>query len=388
MKLGVVGPFRYDYMQGIFKRIPDCEIIYVPESYIRAGANVRQLLESDVLWTNVPYYQGLVASMLHSTFQIPFVLNLEGYPWLQHVQHVRCGVANLSLQDLAELAFHFADRIVTYPDCCRGRFVDRYPEHAAKTTCVPYGCRFSGRAVPERPLDRKPVRLLLVSNVELYEKYAGAVMVVDMMEHLKDDVSLTVAVAGDTRNELRAYIESKKDPRVRYLGYVEDMGKLYAESDIMVYATFQDLMTYALVEAQYWGLPVVVASEHNSPENVKGLFVPMSAERLAHGVSSLIADPMQRQALGRAGAKFVREHLSDDAIAQQYSRLFREVIEANERGGGAYGGIRLGLPGVTSKAEEAAVAELCLAALRVTDKRTRSEKLGELRNILNQNSDR
>ena len=52
MKLGVVGPFRYNYMQSIFKRIPGYEVVLVPEAYLRAGADVRELLACDVLWKN------------------------------------------------------------------------------------------------------------------------------------------------------------------------------------------------------------------------------------------------------------------------------------------------------------------------------------------------
>lgn len=88
-----------------------------------------------------------------------------------------------------------------------------------------------------------------------------------------------------------------------------------------------------LFEAMACGVPVIVTDLPFQADLVRqhqaGVVIPMAApEALARAVAALAADPQAAQAMGARGARYVREHASWRARAEQTARLILDAINA------------------------------------------------------------
>ncbi len=95
-------------------------------------------------------------------------------------------------------------------------------------------------------------------------------------------------------------------PRLRRLGYRDDIAALLAASDIFVLPSHFEGLPMSVIEAMLTGLPVV-ASDISGPreqlvEGETGLLVPPGRpDRLAAALSRLVADAVLRARMGEAG---------------------------------------------------------------------------------------
>jgi glycosyltransferase involved in cell wall biosynthesis len=84
------------------------------------------------------------------------------------------------------------------------------------------------------------------------------------------------------------------------------------------------------------GVPVVATAVGGTPEmvddGVTGLLVPVrDAAALGEAISSLLADPARRAAIGEAGRRRVEEHFSLEAMVRATEQLYERLLaEADE----------------------------------------------------------
>jgi glycosyltransferase involved in cell wall biosynthesis len=95
-------------------------------------------------------------------------------------------------------------------------------------------------------------------------------------------------------------------PRLRRLGYRNDVPELLAAADVFVLPSYYEALPMSVIEAMLSGLPVV-ASDVRGPreqvvDNVTGLLVPpRQVEPLAAALARLADDPALRATMGEAG---------------------------------------------------------------------------------------
>ena len=143
-----------------------------------------------------------------------------------------------------------------------------------------------------------------------------------------------VAGRGPLRGPLERLAAELRAP-VRFLGDLPHDGvrELYESASIAVLPCVvardgnRDSMPVAVKEAMAMELPVVVSREVGLPEIIdetRGVLVPPAdPEALAHALEALYTRPGEaREAMGRAGRRFVREHCN---LATETARL-RELF--------------------------------------------------------------
>jgi len=109
---------------------------------------------------------------------------------------------------------------------------------------------------------------------------------------------------GEDMNAM--FAASSLGPRLRRLGYRDDVAALLAAADIFVLPSYFESLPMSVIEAMLSGLPVV-ASDIRGPreqvvDGITGLLVPpRQVEPLAAALARLAADPALRAAMGAAG---------------------------------------------------------------------------------------
>ncbi|MFT4571097.1 MAG: glycosyltransferase involved in cell wall biosynthesis [Hyphomicrobiaceae bacterium] len=143
----------------------------------------------------------------------------------------------------------------------------------------------------------------------------------------------TLLLAGRIRPGYRPAFLDQPDPRVRYLGVLDDdMVRLFLSSlDIMVSPSSYEGFGLTLVEAMAAGTPVIAVNASAVPEVVgdAAVLIAEPNERLiGDAIASLIADPHKRSELSAKGVRQAALHTWEGAAAamlELYAQVGAEV---------------------------------------------------------------
>ena len=261
-------------------------------------------------------------SLLAATFlKIPFSFTLHGPADLVEAQQARLD-RKIAAADFVACISHFArSQAMIHAD----------PVHWPKLRivhCAVEPARYARPAAEEDP--KGPVRLVFVGRLAPVK---GVRVLLEAFEQARaggTDLRLTVIGDGPDRTAIQAMAAGLGDA-VCFTGYQsqDEVAAHLAESDIFVLASFAEGVPVVLMEAMASGLPVIATRIAGIPELVadgeSGLIVaPGDAAALADAILRLVADPAQRQRMGRAGRATVARHFALRTEAARLARLFTE----------------------------------------------------------------
>jgi glycosyltransferase involved in cell wall biosynthesis len=178
---------------------------------------------------------------------------------------------------------------------------------------------------PDRPL------LMAIGRLTEQKGYPDLLAAfVTVRRHYPDAILLIIG-QGETRPALLARIEALELANsVHLLGQRDDVPALLAAADLFVSASHWEGMPVALLEAMSAGLPVVATAVGDVPSVVTtatGVLVPpRQPAALAQAITTLLDDPGQRSALGKAGRQRVERHYNAAVWAQRLVDLYRQQL--------------------------------------------------------------
>ena len=126
------------------------------------------------------------------------------------------------------------------------------------------------------------------------------------------------------------------DPRIRYLGRVEDQTKAdaLAGCDVFVLPSISEILPTVYLEAWSFGKPVVGGTAHGLRELVEGNRAGITAEQnavsVADAVCRLLENSSLARELGENGRRLVEEQYSVAAVAGALERLYEEVTSGGK----------------------------------------------------------
>lgn len=120
--------------------------------------------------------------------------------------------------------------------------------------------------------------------------------------------------------------------RVVFAGHCDDMPAALAVSDVVVSASREpESFGRTAVEAQAMGRPVVASAHGGSLEVVRHgetgwLFRPGDAQALAHGLKTVLSDPLLRQRWGACGRKWVARRFTVSRMCEKTLDLYGALL--------------------------------------------------------------
>lgn len=108
-----------------------------------------------------------------------------------------------------------------------------------------------------------------------------------------------------------------------------DMQRVYAECDLLLFASTLEGFGMPILEAQTVGRPVVTSNLSSMPEiagNAACLVDPMDVESIRAGIMKVIQDAAYRDSLVVAGFENVRR-FSAERVAAQYKALYASMLD-------------------------------------------------------------
>lgn len=144
----------------------------------------------------------------------------------------------------------------------------------------------------------------------------------------------TLLLVGD--GKLRPLLEAQAQSLgithlVRFIGQVQDVGPYLRASDVFVLSSRAEGLSNALLEAMVHRLPCIATTVGGNTDviedGVNGLLVPAGdVVGLATSLKRLIENPDLRTRLAVAGWETVGARFSIEHIADQYLKLYREIL--------------------------------------------------------------
>lgn len=113
----------------------------------------------------------------------------------------------------------------------------------------------------------------------------------------------------------------------------DDLKAFLAESDIYLFPSLADGCAQSGMEALTAGLPVVATYQSGLPitDGATGCVVPMKdAAAIADKIEWLIANPQERERLGRNAAKMMRENYTWEKYAENVKGIYEELLKGDE----------------------------------------------------------
>ena len=127
------------------------------------------------------------------------------------------------------------------------------------------------------------------------------------------DVTFLIAGEGELKPGLERYIrEHGLESKVRLLGHVAEVRRLYAVSDLFVLCSEAEAQPYVLLEAMRAHCPILATSVVGTRDLIRhnrtGVLVDPKAEAIATGIDELLQDRAKRQDLAQNAYRHFRQH--------------------------------------------------------------------------------
>ncbi len=154
---------------------------------------------------------------------------------------------------------------------------------------------------------------------------------VDAMAAVLDrhsDAVLVVAGEGECLKEIERQARPLGDS-VRFLGWQEDVGRLYAAADCVVITSHNEGMPVSLIEAAMAGVPGVTTDVGSAGEvildGVTGLVVGTDPAEVAEGLLRVLQADVRDQ-MGSAARRRAEIKFSSQRLIQDHQNLYRMLV--------------------------------------------------------------
>lgn len=180
-----------------------------------------------------------------------------------------------------------------------------------------------------------PDDAIVVTAVAVLRPEKDLVTLIEAMALLvKDHAELHLLLVGSGPCEAalkRAVAAHHVEHRVHFTGFLSSPPSPHQFGDISVLCSLHEGFPNSIIEAMAAGKPVVATDVGGIPDAVEdgrtGLLVPpRSSERLAAGISRLVASPALRKAFGDAGLAKARGAYRAAAVLARLEALYAESL--------------------------------------------------------------
>jgi len=169
--------------------------------------------------------------------------------------------------------------------------------------------------------------ILAVTNFNYEEKLEGLKKALPALANVleqRQDVVFLIAGGGFFLNEIRSYIEKRhpdlfNERRVILLGFVQEIEKLYAIADIVVYYSLMDGCPNVMLEAWAARKPLVVNDSDWSREHVKKgtALITRDESELIEKIELLLDSTEVREELSSKGYEYVSQNYTNEVVGKK-----------------------------------------------------------------------
>lgn len=196
-----------------------------------------------------------------------------------------------------------------------------------------------------RPVPEPPASPVTIAYAGRMIAIKGIATLIEAQQRVRArGVDLRFVLAGDVDVENptalpRAMLEAwAKLPGVRWLGRIEDVTAIWAQSHIAVLGSLGgEGVPKSLIEAAAMARPIVASDVPGiriiARDGVNAVLAPPGdVAAFADALATLAADPARRERLGAAGRRLAEEGFSDRSVEEATAAVYRELLAGSGPG--------------------------------------------------------
>jgi len=300
--------------------IPDLEVVEVASNPFAAAMAARG---SAIVHSHEArgVYSGLLASLL---FGIPYVFtrrvpNPQRPSFLRNWSYRRAGgpvaISKAVMRSMSSL----------YPDIDFWIVPDAHASLQADA------------AVVEQIRAERAGKLLIGHVGALDHSHKGQLTIIEaarLIQHKHPDWHFMLCGSGRDEERFRAAAEGLDN--IEFVGFVDNIGDYYGAFDLFVFPSLKEAIGSAMIDAMYFGLPVVASNVDGIPEFIEDgvngrLIEPEQPEQLVAGISDLLDDPEWTASVRAANIEKAMT-LDAAAMADRYEEIYEAIEHSTRRG--------------------------------------------------------
>lgn len=184
---------------------------------------------------------------------------------------------------------------------------------------------------PRLPADRRPLRILHVSNFRPVKNPQAVARIFDQVRR-HHDARLWFVGDGEEMPAVRATLDDAgRAGDVEYFGLRSDVERILPSSDLLLMTSHAESFCLTVLEAMACGVPVVAPMVGGIPEVVEHgrsglLFAAGDDEGAVRAVGQLLSDRRRAVRMADEGRRRA-QRFAADAVVPLYELLYRRVIE-------------------------------------------------------------
>lgn len=283
----------------------------------------------------------LHAYLTYSNIVGPLAGSLTGTPTIASLRSADFGYKDYSTQRALFETFcirHFATRVMANGQAV-AKFARLRLKDSRSVDIIPNAVDLP---VSLQPAERQQLRseicgdssrliILSVGRLTMAKGFEDLIAAFALVHEKNETAALVIAGGGDLQDELQAQVE-----RLGLAGYIyllgrrNDVPRLLSAADVYVNSSHWEGTPVSVLEAMASGLAVVATSVGESPYLLDGgqaglLVSPRQPGELAAALSSLLASPEKRQALGQTALARIRQHYSRETWRRSLLDLYAQI---------------------------------------------------------------
>jgi glycosyltransferase involved in cell wall biosynthesis/Flp pilus assembly protein TadD len=178
-----------------------------------------------------------------------------------------------------------------------------------------------------------PKNAIVIGSVVRFEKEKGLDTWLDIAQQLvqkNDNIHFVLVGEGRLRNSLIERIQAQDlDDNIHLPGMIsEGIANYYGLMDLFILTSVYEGLPNALIEAQWFGVPVLSTEVGGVPEAISpgltGLLIkPGDVDAYITAIELVISDSKKLKKMSLAGTQFVKDHFSIEQMLAQTNKLYQ-----------------------------------------------------------------
>lgn len=233
-------------------------------------------------------------------------------------------------------------RLIVPTDEVRHDLEKLYRVPSARIEVIPYPITVEPAGDEESPDElRRSLGLPRECHILLFIGHAferkGLLEAMEALPGLEPEAHLIVVGSGDRAPFVAAGERLGVAHRVHFVGGTTAPEQFFAEADLLLHPSREDVWGIAVPEAMAFGLPVVTTDVTGSAGEVRSAGAGVVLEdssplRLRQTISELLRDPERRRKMGERG-QAASARFRSDAIAERTLEVYERVLREGAIGG-------------------------------------------------------
>jgi glycosyltransferase involved in cell wall biosynthesis len=294
--------------------IPGLEVIEVASNPIAAALAARG---SAIVHAHEArsIYSGLLASLL---FDIPYVFTRR-VPNPQRPSLLRT------------LSYRRAAGPVVISKAVLRSVSSMYPDIDFRIVPDAHASLQANASVAARIREERAGKVLIGHVGALVQCHKGQLTIIEaarLVQHEHPDWHFLLCGSG--RDEERFRVAAEGLVNIEFVGFVENIGDYYGAFDVFVFPSLQEAIGSAMIDAMYFGLPIVATDVGGIPEfvddGVNGRLIEVEQpEQLVAGINDLLDNPDWAASVRAANIEKATM-LDAVAMADRYEQIYGEIL--------------------------------------------------------------